>query len=172
MLPLRSGSSGVLLRDVARTGRLDRRAAGYRRVRRRNEKPGRRRRKPAGISTGAVPPTSTAVHTASRIPIGKGGQSQSRGGRQIAPLMGGYRENDRRPDERANLSWSIRDRAVRLCHRQPLHPMAVDRTLQEIIWLVHPGAVEGVDYDPKRSSGSGKVTTDQDLQIIEDNQRA
>lgn len=50
-------------------------------------------------------------------------------------------------------------------------PLAVDRTLQEMIWLVHPDAVAGTDYDVDELTWLWRITNDQDLKITEDSQR-
>src|SRR5690606_11737005 len=47
-----------------------------------------------GHFAGSLKPQANTLSSASRIPIGNGHQSQSRDGRQIAPLMGQFREND------------------------------------------------------------------------------
>jgi phenylpropionate dioxygenase-like ring-hydroxylating dioxygenase large terminal subunit len=40
-----------------------------------------------------------------------------------------------------------------------------------MIWLVHPDAVAGTDYDVDELTWLWRITNDQDLKITEDNQR-
>ncbi|MFN0198475.1 MAG: aromatic ring-hydroxylating oxygenase subunit alpha [Planctomycetaceae bacterium] len=124
-----------------------------------------------GHFTGSLKPLASTLTAASRIPIGSGHLSQSRDGRQIAPLMGRFRENDGGLTSTrihpggyviAPCDYAIINRFT---------PLAVDRTLQEILWLVHPDAVEGVDYDPEEVVFLWRVTSDEDLTIIEANQQ-
>lgn len=124
-----------------------------------------------GHHTGTVPATAATLHVASRMPIGNGRISQSRDGQPLAPLMGDFSQSDG-----GYTSFRIYpgmyflspcDYAV-LCRFTPL---AVNRTLQEMTWLVRPDAVAGRDYDVDELTWLWRVTTDQDLQIIEDNQR-
>jgi Rieske 2Fe-2S family protein len=123
-----------------------------------------------GHPTGTVAPTAQSLHCAGRIPIAPGRLSQSRTGAPLAPTMGEFKECDG-----GYTSFRIHpgfyflgpcDHAV-LCRFTPL---AVDRTLQEMLWLVRPDAVEGRDYDPEELAWLWRVTTEQDLRIIEDNQ--
>ena len=124
-----------------------------------------------GHFTGAVPAAADTPHTASRIPIGGGRLSSSRSGQPLAPLMGDFREADGGYTAfRVHPGFYFLapcDHAV-LCRFTPL---AADRTLQEMLWLVRPDAVAGRDYDPDELTWLWRVTTDQDLTIIEDNQR-
>ena len=92
-------------------------------------------------------------------------------GRLNAPLMGDFRASDG-----GYTAFSLYpgfhflspcDHAV-LC---TFTPLAVDRTLQEMLWLVRDGATAGQDYDPDDLTWLWRVTTDQDVQILEDNQR-
>ena len=48
-------------------------------------------------------------------------------------------------------------------------PRDVDRTDAEIIWLVHPDAVEGRDYDPDNVKALWHVTIQEDLWITVNN---
>lgn len=124
-----------------------------------------------GHFTGAVKPMASTLTSASRIPIGSGHQSQSRDGRQIAPLMGRFQVND------GGLT-SVRVHpggyVIAPCDYAIVNrftPLAADLTLQEILWLVHPDAVEGTDYDPEEIMYLWRVTSDEDQRIIEENQR-
>lgn len=46
-------------------------------------------------------------------------------------------------------------------------PVAADRTLVRTTWLVHPDAVEGVDYDLDRLTGVWEITNQQDADLVE-----
>ena len=49
-------------------------------------------------------------------------------------------------------------------------PRTVDHTEMEVIWLVHPDAVEGIDYDVGRLTWLWKTTSAEDKKIVEMNQ--
>jgi Rieske 2Fe-2S family protein len=49
-------------------------------------------------------------------------------------------------------------------------PKTVDHTEMEVIWLVHPDAVEGVDYEVERLTWLWKTTSAEDKKIVEMNQ--
>lgn len=124
-----------------------------------------------GHFTGVIPPSSEYPQCASRMPVGYGRQSQSRTGEPLAPLMGDFRESDG-----GYTSVRIHPASYLLgpCDHMVVNrftPLSVDRTLQEMTWLVHPDAVEGRDYDVDELTWLWRVTTDQDLKIIEDNQQ-
>ncbi len=50
-------------------------------------------------------------------------------------------------------------------------PIAPDQTLVRSIWLVHPDAVEGVDYDVEAMSLVWRATNDEDRVLVERTQR-
>ena len=49
-------------------------------------------------------------------------------------------------------------------------PRAVDHTEMEVIWLVHPDSVAGVDYDVERLTWLWRTTSAEDKKIVEMNQ--
>jgi Rieske 2Fe-2S family protein len=49
-------------------------------------------------------------------------------------------------------------------------PKTVDHTEMEVLWLVHPDAVEGVDYEVERLTWLWKTTSAEDKKIVEMNQ--
>jgi Rieske 2Fe-2S family protein len=124
-----------------------------------------------GHHTGHVAGTDTTLHTAGRIPIGGGRLCSSRSGKPLAPLMGDFREFDG-----GYTSFRIHPGGYFLspCDHVVLNrftPLSVNRTLQEMLWLVDPKAVAGRNYDPDELTWLWRVTTEQDLTIIEDNQK-
>lgn len=124
-----------------------------------------------GHFTGRVVESADGLHTASRIPIGGGRLSQSRTGAPLSLPMGNFKECD---GGAMGLRVHPGGYVLGSCDHVIVNrftPLAVDRTLQEMLWLVHPDAVEGRDYDVEELSWLWRVTTDQDLGIIEDNQR-
>lgn len=50
-------------------------------------------------------------------------------------------------------------------------PLGPDKTMVRTTWLVHPDAVEGVDYDLESLTGVWKATNDQDRELVEKAQR-
>jgi Rieske 2Fe-2S family protein len=119
---------------------------------------------------GNVESSRTTLHCASRMPIGRNAFSQSQGGKPLAPLMGTFRTSDGgvtsvriHPGAYviASCDYAIVNRFT---------PLTVNRTMQEILWLVHPDAKEGVDYNRDEITWLWRVTSDQDQTIIEDNQ--
>lgn len=124
-----------------------------------------------GHFTGLVAATEITLQAASRTLIGGDRTSATQSGRPVAPLMGDFREADG-----GYTSWRIHPGQYFLspCDFGVLNrftPLAVDRTLQEMIWLVNPDAVAGKDYDIDEITWLWRVTNEQDLKIIEDNQR-
>lgn len=124
-----------------------------------------------GHFTGSIPASADYPHCASRMPIGYGRTSQSRTGEPLAPLMGTFRQSDG-----GYTSVRIHPAGYLLgpCDHMVVcrfTPLSVDRTLQEMLWLVHPDAVPGRDFDAKELTWLWDVTTEQDLKIIEDNQK-
>lgn len=120
---------------------------------------------------GSVAARAETPHCAGRMPIGSGRLSQSRDGSALAPVMGSFQKNDG-----GYTSFRIYPGSYFLapCDHAVLcvfTPLAVNRTLQEMLWLVAPEAEAGRDYQVDDVTWLWRVTTDQDLQIIEDNQR-
>jgi phenylpropionate dioxygenase-like ring-hydroxylating dioxygenase large terminal subunit len=124
-----------------------------------------------GHFVGFVPASEDKLHCASRTLIGGNRLCPSRTGQPVAPIMGDFRQADG-----GYTSWRIHPAGYFLspCDHGVLNrftPLSVDRTLQEMIWLVHPDAVPGRDYDVDELTWLWRVTNAQDLKIIEDNQR-
>lgn len=123
-----------------------------------------------GHVTGDTPLTPEVLHCCSRRPIGRGNQTQSRGGEPVAPLMGSYREYDSGITQAQLLPASYviapNDYAV-LYQFSPTGPLSTDMTLT---WLVSPKAeldAAGV----ARLTWFWETTIDQDQAVIEKTQR-
>jgi Rieske 2Fe-2S family protein len=129
------------------------------------------RERTARLGHPAGPTIMNPHYSAGRFPIGGEGKSQARDGRQVAPLMGAFKTNDQGISAiRIHpASYVIAPCDYAMVTR--FTPIGVQNTLQEILWLVHPDAREGVDFDVEELAWLWKVTTDQDQTIIEDNQR-
>jgi len=127
--------------------------------------------KSLGHPTGKVDTSDSSIHTCSRIPIGEGKLSQSKGGKQIAPTMGRFKANDggitAARIHPANYWINACDHAVSF----RFTPIAPQKTIQEVTWLVHPDAVEGRDYRVEELTWLWNVTTEQDKMIIVQNQK-
>lgn len=124
-----------------------------------------------GHFVGFCPASPDKLHCASRSVIGGDRLCPSQTGLPVAPIMGDFGQADG-----GYTSWRIHPGQYFLspCDHGVLNrftPLAVDRTLQEMIWLVHPDAAEGRDYNVEELTWLWRVTNDQDLKIIEDNQR-
>jgi Rieske 2Fe-2S family protein len=106
----------------------------------------------------------------SRVPIREGFLTQSRDGQPVGPLMGNFKEYDGGwtygqiyPN---NYILALPDHAV-IPRFTPLGPQLTE---VEMIWLVHPDAVAGKDYQVDRLTWLWRVTTEQDKRIVDDNQ--
>lgn len=130
-----------------------------------------KRARALGHFTGSIPSSAETLHCAGRMPIGGGRLCSSRTGKPLAPLMGDFRDFDG-----GYTSFRIHPAAYFLspCDHAVFcrfTPLAVDRTLQEMYWLVRPDAEPGRDYDPDELAWLWRITTEQDKTIIEDNQK-
>ena len=109
--------------------------------------------------------------SANRTPLVEGWVSESMDGRQVAPLMGDYGEPDVGTLRVRTLPnfWnhSSCDHAV----STRLLPAGPQRTAIRIWWLVDEKAVEGRDYDLKKLMPFWQLTSEQDWQICERQQR-
>ena len=124
-----------------------------------------------GHPVGSIEATIDRLHTAGRIPIGGGRLSQSKSGQPMSLPMGDFKQCD---GGAMGLRIHPGTYFAGSCDHLLLNrftPLAVDRTLQEMLWLVHPDAVEGIDFHRDDLTWMWRVTTDQDLQIIEDNHK-
>lgn len=124
-----------------------------------------------GHFTGSIEPTEHALHCATRMPIGKDGLSQSEGGKSVAPTMGEFTVNDGGVTAVRVHPGGYMIACCDYAIVNRFTPLSVDQTLQEIVWLVHPDAQEGVDYDVDKVTWLWKVTTDEDQRLLESQQR-
>ncbi len=109
--------------------------------------------------------------SANRTPLVDGYVSETMDGTRVAPLMGDYRDPDIGTLRMRTLPnfWnhSSCDHAV----STRLLPMGLRQTAIRVWWLVHQDAVEGRDYDPARLLPFWQLTSEQDWEICERQQR-
>jgi Rieske 2Fe-2S family protein len=109
--------------------------------------------------------------SANRTPLVEGWVSESMDGRGVAPLMGNYQGPDVGTLRVRTLPnfWnhSSCDHAV----STRLLPAGPQRTAVRVWWLVDEKAVEGRDYDLKKLMPFWQLTSEQDWQICERQQR-
>ncbi|HJO04287.1 MAG TPA: aromatic ring-hydroxylating dioxygenase subunit alpha [Acidobacteriota bacterium] len=91
-------------------------------------------------------------------------------GKAVAPLLptrsGWTHETDIATTRWQTGYWQGYDDHVMIARYTP---RAHDRTDNEVIWLVHPDAVEGRDYDPVRLKALWHVTTMEDIWLTANN---
>lgn len=110
-------------------------------------------------------------HMAWRKPIREGFQTLTRDGTPAGPLMGDFAEYDGAETfmvfSPLHYIYGANDHAT-LFRFTPIHA-----TLTEVLvlWMVHEDAVEGTDYDVDHLKWMWDVTTIEDTQIINDNQK-
>jgi len=109
--------------------------------------------------------------SANRTPLVDGWESESMDGQSVAPLMGDYQANDVGTLRVRTLPnfWnhSSCDHAV----STRLLPAGPQRTAIRVWWLVDEKAVEGRDYDLQKLMPFWQLTSEQDWQICERQQR-
>jgi len=109
--------------------------------------------------------------SANRTPLVEGWVSESMDGRRVAPLMGDYRDADVGTLRIRTLPnfWnhSSCDHSV----STRLLPAGPQRTAVRVYWLVDEKAVEGRDYELARLMPFWQLTSEQDWQICERQQR-
>lgn len=109
--------------------------------------------------------------SANRTPLVEGWVSESMDGKQVAPLMGDYQDADVGTLRMRTLPnfWnhSSCDHGV----STRLLPAGPQRTAIRVYWLVEEKAVEGRDYDLARLMPFWQLTSEQDWQICERQQR-
>jgi Rieske 2Fe-2S family protein len=109
--------------------------------------------------------------SANRTPLVAGWVSESMDGRQVAPLMGDYQDADVGTLRIRTLPnfWnhSSCDHGV----STRLLPAGPQRTAIRVYWLVDEKAVEGRDYDLAKVMPFWQLTSEQDWQICERQQR-
>ncbi len=116
-------------------------------------------------------PDDLQPHHAWRMPIRNGFKTATKDGLPAAPLMGDFTEYD---DAETGLFFGAmsyfyfnNDYATTFS----ISPKSVTQTEVVVNWLVHKDAVAGVDYDPGNISWLWDVTTVQDGEITENNQK-
>jgi phenylpropionate dioxygenase-like ring-hydroxylating dioxygenase large terminal subunit len=102
--------------------------------------------------------------------LNPGFESGSLDGKQLAPLLPNLKEPTRVTD-RVDTYWSTGywrsyDDYVAMARFTPRGPESTDA---EIIWLVHPDAVEGKDYDPEKLMALWDITMREDAWLVENN---
>jgi glycine betaine catabolism A len=106
-----------------------------------------------------------------RTPLVEGWVSESMDGEQVAPLMGAYRDTDVGTLRIRTLPnfWnhSSCDHAV----STRLLPAGPQRTAIRVWWLVHEDAVEGKDYHLEKIMPFWQLTSEQDWEICERQQK-
>jgi len=109
--------------------------------------------------------------SSNRTPLVDGYFSESMDGKQVAPLMGDYKEADVGTLRIRTLPnfWnhSSCDHAV----STRLLPAGPEFTAVRVLWLVHQDAVEGRDYQLEKIMPFWQLTSEQDWQICERQQR-
>jgi phenylpropionate dioxygenase-like ring-hydroxylating dioxygenase large terminal subunit len=102
--------------------------------------------------------------------ISPGIYTQSEGGRPVAPLMGDFTEYDGGITRSLGypMLWFVGNNDHAFLTR--FTPRGPQQTEADLTWLVHPDAVEGVDYDPMALSWVLRITVGQDIKLIEQNQ--
>jgi Rieske 2Fe-2S family protein len=109
--------------------------------------------------------------SANRTPLVEGWVSESMDGRQVAPLMGNYTDADVGTLRIRSLPnfWnhSSCDHSV----STRLFPIGHQRTAVRVYWLVDKNAVEGRDYELAKLMPFWQLTSEQDWQICQRQQR-
>jgi len=109
--------------------------------------------------------------SANRTPLAEGYVSETMDGKQVAPLMGGYQSADVGTLRIRTLPnfWnhSSCDHSV----STRLLPAGPQLTAVRVWWLVAEGAVAGRDYDLEKLLPFWQLTSEQDWQICERQQR-
>ncbi|MBX3412889.1 MAG: aromatic ring-hydroxylating dioxygenase subunit alpha [Pirellulales bacterium] len=110
-------------------------------------------------------------YSANRTPLVEGFVSESLDGRQVAPLMGDYRDPD---------VGTLRVRTLPnfWCHASCDHAVATRllpagraKTRAQVAWLIAADAVEGRDYELERLLPFWQLTSEQDWQLCDRAQR-
>ena len=104
---------------------------------------------------------------ANRTTLVEGYVSESMDGRQVAPLMGDYKDADvgtMRCRTMPNM-WNHASCDHVVSTR--LLPLAANRTQVRVMWLVHPEAEEGRDYHLDKPMPFWQLTSEQDWELCE-----
>jgi len=108
----------------------------------------------------------------SHLPLDGAGASFGPDGQQVCARLMGSMEDSRFGDLSLHMqpnSWFhfLSDHAVVFS----VIPLAPDQTLVRTTWLVHPDAVDGVDYSVEALTSVWRATNDQDRALVESTQR-
>jgi glycine betaine catabolism A len=108
----------------------------------------------------------------SHLPLDGAGASFGPDGQQVCARLMGSMEDPRFGDLSLHMqpnSWFhfLSDHAVVFS----VIPLAPDQTLVRTTWLVHPDAVDGVDYSVEALTSVWRATNDQDRALVESTQR-
>ncbi len=116
-------------------------------------------------------PVNNLWYSANRTVLAPGFVTESLDGKQVAPLMGEYKNADvgtLRLRTVPNMwSHSSCDHSV----ATRLLPSSVDKTQVRVIWLVDEHAVEGADYELAALLPFWQMTSEQDWELCERTQR-
>ena len=109
--------------------------------------------------------------SANRTPLVDGYVSETMDGRQVAPLMGDYQEADVGTLRMRTLPnfWNHSSCAHAVSTR--LLPAGPQLTAVRVLWLVHQDAVEGRDFQLEKLMPFWQLTSEQDWEICERQQR-
>lgn len=110
------------------------------------------------------------IHSCNRHPIKPGSLTQSPDGQPIAPLLGDMTDYDGGITVLSIYPGHFVTAASDHVVAFRFSPEEAMKTEVELIWLVRNDAQAGIDYDVDRLTWVWKMTTDQDKQIVDDNQ--
>jgi phenylpropionate dioxygenase-like ring-hydroxylating dioxygenase large terminal subunit len=136
----------------------------------------RLRSKAAGVPTdyfdriGSARPNGSPDYAYNRYSLFDGYLTGSEDGAALAPLLGDVTAYD---SGASDVYIGILNPMLVYCDHALIYrfiPVDKDTSVQEIIWLVHEDAQEGIDYDLNRLKWLWNVTTIADKRIIEKNQ--
>lgn len=116
-------------------------------------------------------PAGAPDYAYNRYALFDGYQTGSEDGAPLAPLLGSLGGYD---GGASDLYVGLLNPMLIYCDHAVIYrfvPVDKDRSVQEIIWLVHEDAVAGHDYDLARLTWLWDVTTEADKRIIEMNQQ-
>jgi Rieske 2Fe-2S family protein len=123
-----------------------------------------------GYPTGMVEPSDGQPLYCGRVPLVSGAQSQSEGGRLVAPLLGRVERSD---GGVTSLGLYPTSYVIVPCDYAVLVqflPKSVEETAVRLTWLVRSDAQAEVDYSLERLTWLWRITTEQDNRLVELNQ--
>jgi phenylpropionate dioxygenase-like ring-hydroxylating dioxygenase large terminal subunit len=112
-----------------------------------------------------------AIYFAQRHPIREGFDSMTRDGKAAAPLMGDFKVGDSGTTTASVSYFGGISAPNDFAALSRITPRAAQRTDVEFIWVADAAALEPGGSDPERLKWLWHVTTLQDRQLIENNQR-